>query len=95
MSFNPKAVVDMAIDHINDTSTDGVFLSKDPEAKLLSSESAIDSLSLVRLLLEIERLAEEEFNMPITVVDESAFSAEISPFRTVGSLTSHVARLTV
>jgi acyl carrier protein len=93
MSFSAKTLIELAIDHINETSKENVVLSKHPDSKLISSDSAIDSLSLVRLLLEIERLAEEEYDTPITVVDESAFEAEVSPFRTVGSLTEHVNRL--
>jgi len=93
MTISSKELIEIAIDHINETNADGVVLSKEPNTFLISSESAIDSLTLVRLLLEIERLAEEDYDTPITVVDESAFESEVSPFRTVGSLTKHLDQL--
>lgn len=93
MPVSSQELVELAIDHINETDTQGVILDKSPDTILMSSDSSIDSLSLVRLLLEIERLAEEDYNISITVVDESVFEAEVSPFSTVGSLTEHVKRL--
>jgi len=93
MAVSAKTIVELAIVHLNETSTDGTELATSDDTQLLSTDSSIDSLSLVRLLLEIERLAEEDYDSPITVVDEAAFEAEVSPFRTVGSLKEHVKRL--
>ena len=93
MTVSAKTIVELAIQHLNETSADGTELAMSDETQLLSSDSSIDSLSLVRLLLEIERLAEEDYNSAITVVDEAAFEAEVSPLRTVGSLKQHVERL--
>jgi len=93
MTVSAQTIIELAIQHLNETGTDGPELGMSDGTQLLSRDSSIDSLSLVRLLLEIERLAEEDYDTPITVVDEAAFEAELSPFRTVGSLKEHVERL--
>ena len=66
MTVSAKTIVENAIQHVNETSTDGSELAMSDDTQLLSSDSSIDSLSLVRLLLEIERLAEEDYDTPIT-----------------------------
>ncbi len=88
-----KKIVEDAIDEINlDLEADSQLL-KDSNTLLLSSSSKLDSLSLVRLLLTIERMIEERFGSAVSVVDESSFESEVSPFLSVGSLISHVENL--
>lgn len=88
-----KKIVEEAIDEVNATEAGSVQIDKDFVTPLLSANSVVDSLTLVRLLLEIERLVEESSGKTIVVVDESAFESEQSPFSTVGSLVAHVDRL--
>jgi hypothetical protein len=86
-------IVDEAIVEVNlDQEPDGILINA-PETLLLDSQSNIDSLALVRLLIAIERLIEEKTGKSVVVVDESTFEAEQSPFATIGSLTAHVERL--
>ncbi len=91
MSILSKTIIDAAIDEVN--AEDGVFVQKIPSTALLGPDSTIDSLTLVRLLVTVERLIEEQAGKSVTVVDESAFEAEISPFATVQALTDHVTKL--
>jgi len=93
MNTMGKKIVEEAIDEVNASEVDGIQIEKLPNTLLLSSESDVDSLKLVRLLLEIERLIEEASGKSIVVVDETAFEGENSPFLTVGALISHVDRL--
>lgn len=88
-----KKIVEEAIDEVNAGEVDGVQIGKMSNTLLLSPGSDVDSLKLVRLLLEIERLVEETSGKSIVVVDETAFEADQSPFLTVGTLISHVDRL--
>jgi acyl carrier protein len=61
-----------------------------PDTPLLGSESMLDSIAFVTLLLELEeQLADEGHDVELTT--DAALSAERSPFRTVGSLTDHLA----
>jgi hypothetical protein len=84
-----QEIVDSAIDEVNEDATDDA-IAKDPTTALLGPDSSVDSLSLVRLLVTVERLIEEKTNKSIVIVDESAFEAEQSPFATIGSLTRHI-----
>ena len=62
-----------------------------PETQLLGGEDGIDSLSLVRIVAELERQAEAKFGKRILLADERAMSRRQSPFRTVGTLQEHLA----
>lgn len=88
-----KTIVTNAIDEINLDQEVESKLNNAPEFLLLNSESSIDSLTLVRLLITVERLIEEKTSKSIVVVDESTFDAEESPFATVGTLIDHVEKL--
>jgi len=89
-----QSIVDAAIDEINEGAENGVaIVSKSPSTPLLGADSSVDSLSLVRLLVTIERLIEEQTGKSVAIVDESAFEAEHSPFTTVETLTRHINNL--
>jgi acyl carrier protein len=90
MNTLAEEIINIAIDEVNEDATDGGTINKDHSTTLLGPDSNIDSLSLVRLLVTVERLIEEKTEKIIVIVDESAFEAEQSPFVTVGSLTRHI-----
>jgi acyl carrier protein len=56
------------------------------ETPLFGGEQGVDSLSLVRLVADIERQAEETFGKRVVLADEMAMSRRNSPFRTIGTL---------
>lgn len=90
MTTLSQEIISAAIDEVNDDAENGTVIGKMPSTTLLGADSSVDSLSLVRLLVTIERLIEEKTGKSIVIVDESAFEAEHSPFATVQSLTGHV-----
>lgn len=90
MNTLAQEIINIAIDEVNEDATDGCVINKDHLTTLLGPDSSIDSLSLVRLLVTVERLIEEKTEKIIVIVDESTFEAEQSPFVTVGSLTRHI-----
>ena len=90
MSTLSQEIINTAIDEVNEDSEDGSVIAKSPLTTLLGADSSVDSLSLVRLLVTVERLIEEKTGRSVVIVDESAFEAEHSPFATVQSLTQHV-----
>lgn len=53
---------------------------------LFGGDDGIDSLSLVRLVADIEREAELALGKIVVLADERAMSRRQSPFRTVGTL---------
>ncbi len=61
--------------------------------QLYSPKGALDSLTLVFLISELEEAVEDQFGEIITLADERAMSQKISPFRTVNSITHYIFRL--
>ena len=53
---------------------------------LFGGADGIDSLSLVQIVAEVERLAENQFAKRVVLADDRAMSRRTSPFRTVGTL---------
>lgn len=90
MSSLAKIIIETAIDEVNEEVEDSYLINKAASTSLLGPNSSVDSLSLVRLLVTVERLIEEKTGRSIVIVDESAFESEHSPFATVQSLTLHV-----
>lgn len=88
-----KQIIDEAIDEVNIGQDASGQIDKSADTPLLSSSSNVDSLALVRLLLEVERLVEEKTGKSVVVVDDAAFEAEQSPFATVGTLLLHIETL--
>jgi acyl carrier protein len=62
------------------------FAQPDPDTPLFGDASGIDSLSLVRIVAEVERVAGDRFNKHVVLADERAMSQRSSPYRTVGTL---------
>lgn len=53
---------------------------------LFGGDDGIDSLSLVRLVIDVEQRLKEELNLDASLADEKAMSARRTPYRTVGTL---------
>ena len=64
-----------------------------PETALLGGKSVLDSLGLVRLVLEVEQRVEDRYGASISLADERAMSQQRSPFRTVATLADYVETL--
>jgi acyl carrier protein len=82
-----------AIEWINRELPPDRQLSKTPETRLVGSQSALDSLHLVSLIIGIEREVEETFGVALTLADERALSMKESPFRSIGSLADYISTL--
>ncbi len=61
------------------------------ETPVFGGDSGIDSLTLVRIVAELERAAEAKFGRNVVLADERAMSRRNSPFRTVGTLSEFLA----
>ncbi len=62
----------------------------DSNTVVFGTEGGIDSLSLVRLIVELESQVNERFGKSVALADEAAMSSRRSPFRTVGSLVEFI-----
>ena len=70
----------------------GAQLEVSAEAPIFGPDSALDSLGLVALLLDIEE-AFETLGRPLVLSDDRAVSQKRSPFRSVDSLVEYIDRL--
>jgi acyl carrier protein len=82
-----------AIEEFNTMQPPERHLGTAAETVLLGTDGVLDSLGLVHLLVTVEQRIAADFDMPITIASEKAFSLRSSPFATVRSLTSYVATL--
>jgi acyl carrier protein len=79
-----------AVDWINGELRPDRQLIKAGETRLLGSQSVLDSMHLVSLIVAIEREVEDIFGVTLTLVDERALSMKESPFRSIQSLTDYI-----
>ena len=65
----------------------------DQSTHLIGTQSVLDSLGLVTLLVDLEQKIDEEYALSLTLADERALSQKNSPFRTVNALTDYIYKL--
>jgi acyl carrier protein len=89
-SENIIAAIYRGVDWINGELPPDRQLIKAPETRLLGSESVLDSMHLVSLIVAIEREVEDAFGLAVTLADERALSMKASPFRSIQSLADYI-----
>jgi len=87
---NIVAAIYRAVDWINGELPPDRQLIKAPETRLLGSQSVLDSMHLVSLIVTIEREVEDAFGVALTLADERALSMKESPFRSIQSLADYI-----
>jgi hypothetical protein len=87
---NIVAAIYRAVDWMNGELPPDQQLIKAPETRLLGSQSVLDSMHLVSLIVAIEREVEDIFGVMLTLVDERALSMKESPFRSIQSLADYI-----
>jgi acyl carrier protein len=80
----------VAIDEANLERDGKPPLEKAPGTPIHGTESALDSLDLVNLIIAIEENLEATFGKPIVLSDDRVLDAEPSPFEKVASLAEYV-----
>ena len=86
MSETALRIVKSAVEELADELGFDELRDVTADTELFGGPNGIDSLSLVRLVAEIEREAEAELGQRVLLADERAMSQRSSPFRTVGTL---------
>src|SRR6266852_1828479 len=87
---NIVAAIYRAVDWINGELPPDRQLIKAPETQLLGSQSVLDSMHRVSLIVTIEREVEDAFGVTLTLADERALSMNASPFRSIQSLADYI-----
>jgi acyl carrier protein len=85
-----KDCIYSAIDVVNEQIIDGPKITKSLDTMLLGSDSDIDSLSLINLIVAVEDIVSREFDKHISIMDEDLLSDSEQPLRTVASFVSFV-----
>lgn len=88
-----EALIYAAIDEVNQMLPRNRAIPKLPTASLDMSTGAIDSLTLINLVVTLETLCEKRFARPIDLGAESLLEQAENPLRDVRSLARHVAAL--
>lgn len=88
---NAISIIFEAIDEVNEALD--IPVEKSEKTVLFGSDSSLDSMGLVSLIVTVERLVDEKFSKTITLASEKAFSRSSSPFRTVETLSEYVDEL--
>lgn len=60
---------------------------------LIGQRSVLDSLTLVRLIVELEHRLQTDYQISVVLADERAMSQKTSPFRSVGALSDYISLL--
>ena len=87
------ALVYSAMDEIDPITADGAPLGKSPDSRLLGSDSGVDSLTFVNLVVALEEQIQNQLGKSVVLVDEDNMAAEEHPFRTIGTLAEYVERV--
>lgn len=67
------------------------LIEKQLNTELFGTQSQLDSVDLVNLLVGIEEQLEDELNLSFVIANEKAMSLKNSPFRTVETLSDYLA----
>ena len=63
------------------------------ETCLFGEGSALDSLSLVSVIVDLETAVSDEFGKPVSLTDDKAMSRDPVPFTNVAALKSYIVEL--
>jgi acyl carrier protein len=86
MNQNAFALVKSVVQELSDELGYDSLADASPDTPLYGEATGIDSLSLVRIVAEVERAAEDTFKKRVLLADERAMSRHSSPYRTLGTL---------
>ena len=86
-----RSLVREAVHRVNSELPGDSRLADSPDTPLIGPRANLDSLALVSLIAFLEGKLRERTGNPVSLVDEKGLDPENSPFRTLGTLTEHVA----
>lgn len=81
------------VKQVLEESASGYSVIINSESKLYGSGGLLDSLSLVRLIADVEEEIYQKTNQTITLADEKAMSQKNSPFKSIISLSDYIQKL--
>ncbi|MFF7709368.1 hypothetical protein [Pseudomonas sp. NPDC007930] len=85
-------IIYTAIGFENQSLAEPISLAAGEATPLYGRDSALDSMSLVSIVVEVEALLEQQLGLRLTLVSDSAMSSVRSPFANVGSFARYIAK---
>lgn len=61
-----------------------------PDTSLFGPDAALDSLSLVSVIVDVEALIQDNYGRTVSLADDRAISQPVSPFASVEALANYV-----
>lgn len=88
-----KEFIYPALEELREDLDNPESLILEPEAYLFGSRSALSSIDLVNLLVNLEMALEDKLGVSVTIANEKAMSRKNSPFRTIQTLGDYLNEL--
>jgi acyl carrier protein len=89
--MNSDQIKTIIIDSVQDVLREkGIDQEVTGDFHLFGSGSEIDSLDLVGIVVRLEEFIREETGQEVEIVDEDSIVSDVSPFRTVDTMTAYV-----
>lgn len=77
----------------NSSNPNPIDLARGADAPLFGAGAPLDSMALVRFVVEIEAEVEDLTGVPVVLANERAMSQRRSPFLTLGTLAGYITEL--
>jgi acyl carrier protein len=90
--LNEQEITSSIVEALNEILTErGIdTITERDNMQLFGEGSAIDSLDLVTIVVQVEEAIRENTGNTIEVVDENSVISDVSPFRTVSTLAAMI-----
>lgn len=85
-----QKIVLQALNNVNDERGPDEQLTVDLTTRLFGTDAALDSLSLVSVIVDVEAAISEASGRDVSLTDDRAMNQSVSPFTDVNTLTAYV-----
>lgn len=85
-----QKIVLQALNNVNDERGPDEQLTVDLNTRLFGTDAALDSLSLVSVIVDVEAAISEASGRDVSLTDDRAMNQSVSPFTDVNTLTAYV-----
>lgn len=83
-------VIFQALRNLNEERDPSEQFVVDANTRLFGSDSDLDSLALVSVIVDVETLVEDRFGHRVSLTDDNAMSRDPVPFVSVAALKSYI-----
>lgn len=85
-----QKIILQALNNVNDERGPDEQLTVDLNTRLFGTDAALDSLSLVSVIVDVEAAISEASGRDVSLTDDRAMNQSVSPFTDVDTLTAYV-----